>query len=78
VLYNAAISSLCKRGETDRAIEFLAYMVSCGCIPNESTYTLLIRGLASEGFVKEAQEMLSELCSRGALRKQLMKHFGIE
>jgi pentatricopeptide repeat protein len=77
VLYNAVISSLCKRGETDRAIEFLAYMVSSGCMPNESTYTILIRGLASEGFVKEAQQMLIELCSKGALRKHLMKHFGI-
>jgi pentatricopeptide repeat protein len=52
-------------------------MISSGCMPNESTYTILIRGLASEGFVKEAQELLSELCSRGALRMHLMRHFGV-
>uniref|UniRef100_A0A0A9GJP3 Pentatricopeptide repeat-containing protein n=1 Tax=Arundo donax TaxID=35708 RepID=A0A0A9GJP3_ARUDO len=77
VLYNAVISSLCKRGKTDRAIDFFAYMVSSGCMPNEWIYTILIRGLATDGFVKEAQELLSELCSRGALRKHLMRHFGI-
>jgi pentatricopeptide repeat protein len=43
-------------------------MISSGCMPNESTYTILIRGLASEGFVKEAQ---------GALRMHLMRHFGV-
>jgi pentatricopeptide repeat protein len=77
VLCNAVISSLCKRWETDRAIDFLAYMVSNGCMPNESTYTILIKAVASEGFVREAQDLLTELCSRRVVRKHLMRHFGV-
>ncbi|KAI4366522.1 hypothetical protein MLD38_022392 [Melastoma candidum] len=61
--------SLCKRNQTDRAIDFLAYMVSRQCRPTEVTYTILIEGIAQEGLSKEALSLLSELCTRGVVKK---------
>jgi len=54
---------------------FFAYMVSNGCMPNESTYTILIEGLAHEGSLKEAHDLLSELCSRGVVSKNLIEEW---
>jgi len=50
-------------------------MVSNGCMPNESTYTILIEGLAHEGSLKEAHDLLSELCSRGVVSKNLIEEW---
>jgi pentatricopeptide repeat protein len=72
VLYNAILLGLCKRRETHNAIDLFAYMILNGCMPNESTYTILIEGLAYEGLVKEARELLGELCSRGVVSKSLI------
>jgi pentatricopeptide repeat protein len=60
---------LCKAQQTDRAIDFLAYMISKGCKPTEVSYTILIEGIANEGLAKEALELLNELCSRGVVKK---------
>ncbi|TVU14288.1 hypothetical protein EJB05_37749, partial [Eragrostis curvula] len=74
VLYNTVLLALCRNGKTDYAIDLLSNMVSCGCMPDESTYIILIEGLAYEGFLKEARELLSNLCSRDILRNSLIKN----
>lgn len=48
-------------------------MVFNGCMPNESTYIILIEGLDHEGLLKEAQDLLSVLCSRGVVSKDLIE-----
>jgi pentatricopeptide repeat protein len=78
VLYNAILLGLCKRRETHNAIDLFAYMISNGCMPNESTYTILLEGLAYEGLAKEARELLGELCSRGVVNKKFMKKGAIK
>jgi pentatricopeptide repeat protein len=70
---NKILLGLCKRCEIDNAIDFFAYMVSNGCMPNESTYIILIEGLAHESLLKEAQDLLSVLCSRGVVSKNLIE-----
>uniref|UniRef100_A0A0A8Y0U8 Uncharacterized protein n=1 Tax=Arundo donax TaxID=35708 RepID=A0A0A8Y0U8_ARUDO len=48
-------------------------MVFSGCMPDESTYIILVEGLAYEGFLYEAKELLGNLCSRGVLDKSLIE-----
>jgi pentatricopeptide repeat protein len=74
VLYNTVLLGLCRNGKTDYAIDVLADMVSCGCMPDESTYIILIEGLFYEGNSKEARELLSRLCSRDVLSNSLIKN----
>jgi pentatricopeptide repeat protein len=74
VLYNTVLLGLCRIGKTDYAIDVLADMVSCGCMPDELTYIVLIEGLAYEGDLKEARELLSKLCSRDVLSNSLIKN----
>jgi pentatricopeptide repeat protein len=42
-------------------------------MPDESTYIILIEGLAYEGFSDEAKELLESLCSRGVVNKNLIE-----
>jgi pentatricopeptide repeat protein len=44
-------------------------MIAKGCKPTESTYVILIRGIAYEGLTEEALELFNELCSRGYVKK---------
>lgn len=67
VTYNALILGLCKRHNTDQAINILSKMVAEGCKPNERTYTTLIQGIACEGRINEAQELTNELVTRGVI-----------
>ena len=69
ITYNAVMLGLCKACQTDRAIDFLAYMVAMRCKPTEATYTILIEGIAYEGLAKEGLVLLLELCSRGVVKK---------
>ncbi|KAK8559005.1 hypothetical protein V6N13_098604 [Hibiscus sabdariffa] len=66
ITYNSIMLGLCKARQTDRAIDFLAYMVMRGCKPTESTYTIRI---AYEGLANEALELLNELCYRGVVKQ---------
>ena len=68
MLYNAILLGLCKNWRTDLAIDCFAYTM-----PDESTYSILIEGLAYEGFLDEAKELLEGLCCRGVLNKNLIK-----
>ncbi|XVE60640.1 hypothetical protein DITRI_Ditri05aG0144100 [Diplodiscus trichospermus] len=52
ITFNSIMLALCKAWQTDRAIDFLAYMVMRGCKPTESTYTILIEGIAYEGCLR--------------------------
>jgi pentatricopeptide repeat protein len=74
VLYNTVLLGLCRNGKTDYAIDVFADMVSCGCMPDELSYIILIEGLAHEGYLKEARELLSKLCSRNVLSNSLIKN----
>uniref|UniRef100_A0A0A9EBP9 Pentatricopeptide repeat-containing protein n=1 Tax=Arundo donax TaxID=35708 RepID=A0A0A9EBP9_ARUDO len=51
-----------------------AFMVSHGCMPNELTYIILIEGLAHDGYLREARELLSNLFSRDILCNSLIKN----
>jgi pentatricopeptide repeat protein len=44
-------------------------MIAKGCKPIESTYIILIEGIAYEGLAEEALELFSELCSRGFMKQ---------
>jgi pentatricopeptide repeat protein len=77
VLYNTLLLGLCRNGKTDYAIDMFADMVSCGCMPDELTYIILIEGLAYEGYLKEARELLSKLCSRDVLSNSLIKNVAL-
>jgi pentatricopeptide repeat protein len=72
ISYNAILLGVCRKWRTDLAIDCFASMVSNGCMPDESTYIILLEGLAYEGFLDEAQELLCKLCSRGILDKSLL------
>jgi len=71
--YNAVLLGLCENWRTDIAIDCFAHMVSHGCMPDESTYIILLEALAYEGLLAEAEELLGDLCSRGALDNSLIE-----
>jgi hypothetical protein len=50
-----------KNGEKILLSIFFAYMVSNGGMPDESTYIILIEGLAYDGFSDETKELLESL-----------------
>lgn len=52
---------------------FFAYMVSNGCMPDESTYIILVEGIAYEGFLEEAKELLGNLSCRRVLNRNLIE-----
>ncbi|KAL6634136.1 hypothetical protein ACP70R_026807 [Stipagrostis hirtigluma subsp. patula] len=73
MVFNAILFGLCKTWRTDLAIDCFAYMVSNGCMPDESTYIILAKGLAYEGYMDEAKELLRHLYSRGVLDQSLIE-----
>jgi pentatricopeptide repeat protein len=76
-LYNTILLGLCRNGKTDHGIDILANMVSDGCMPDESTYIILIEGLAHEGYMKQSRELLSKLSSKHVLIDSLIKNDGL-
>jgi hypothetical protein len=48
-----------------------------GCMPDESTYIILNEGLAHEGYMKQARELLSKLSSKHVLIDSLIKNDGL-
>ncbi|KAK1683437.1 hypothetical protein QYE76_044285 [Lolium multiflorum] len=76
-LYNTILLGLCRNGKTDHGIDILANMVSDGCMPDESTYIILIEGLAHEGYMKQARELLSKLSSKDVLIDSMIKNDGL-
>jgi hypothetical protein len=52
-------------------------MVSDGCMPDESTYIILIEGLTHEGYMKEPRELLTKLSSKDVLVDNLIKNDGL-
>jgi pentatricopeptide repeat protein len=76
-LYNTILLALCSNGKTHDGINILANMVSDGCMPDESTYIILIEGLAHEGYMKEARELLNKLSSKDVLIDSLIKNDGL-
>jgi pentatricopeptide repeat protein len=67
------VKGLCKAQQTSRAIDFLAYIIAKGCKPTESTYDILVQGIAYEGLTEDALELSNELYSRGIVKKSLVK-----
>lgn len=42
-------------------------------MPDESTYVILVEGLAHEVFLEEAIELIRKLCCKGVLNKSLIE-----
>ena len=64
--------------DTAHAIDFLAYIVSRGCQAIAATYTILIKGIANEGFTEEVLELLNELYARGFMKKNSAKQLMVK
>jgi pentatricopeptide repeat protein len=60
VLFNTILLGLCRNGKTDYAIDVLADMVSCGCMPDESTYIIL---KIFEGGKRIAKQVVLKRCT---------------
>ena len=57
------------KAELDRARRTWSDMLAAGVQPNEVTYTVLVKGLAQEGFLEEAANVVEEM-RRGRRRGQ--------
>jgi pentatricopeptide repeat protein len=71
--YNDILLGFCQNWRTDLAIDCFAHMVSSGCMPDESTYIILLEALAYECLLDEAKQLLVNLCSLGVLDKSLIE-----
>ncbi|MCI34200.1 pentatricopeptide repeat-containing protein chloroplastic-like, partial [Trifolium medium] len=55
------------------AVEVLAAMVDKGCLPNETSYTLLIQGIGFAGWRNEAMELANSLVNLDAISENAFK-----
>ncbi|CAF2065652.1 hypothetical protein HID58_073733 [Brassica napus] len=62
--FNAMILGFCKIRRTDLALEVFEMMVERRRMPNETTYVIVVEGIAHEGELELAREVLEELRSR--------------
>ncbi|KAL9259336.1 Pentatricopeptide repeat-containing protein [Drosera capensis] len=67
--YDSAMYGLCQSGQTARAIDFLGYMVRKGLKPDDFSFRTIIEGIAAEGLIAEARELLDMLVVRGFVNK---------
>ncbi|CAK8572285.1 unnamed protein product [Lathyrus sativus] len=74
ISYNTVILGLCKVGRIIDAIEVLAAMNQRGCLPNETTYLLLVEGIGFGGWRNDAMELANSLVNMGAISEDSFKH----
>ncbi|CAA6662492.1 unnamed protein product [Spirodela intermedia] len=75
ITYNTVLLGFCKAHRIDMAIDIFAEMVEAGCRPNESTYVILVEGIAYAGRRAEAMELASELAARKVITDESLKRF---
>ena len=59
--FNALILGFCKSRRTDLSLEIFEMMIEKGHMPNETTYTILVEGIAHEKETELAGKVLKEL-----------------
>ncbi|KAK1289208.1 Pentatricopeptide repeat-containing protein [Acorus calamus] len=67
ITYNTILLGLCKTHRIDMAINVFVEMVEKRCRTNETTYVLLVEGIAYAGHRTEAIELAEALVARGVV-----------
>jgi len=73
ITYNAVILGLCKAHRINTGINILEEMMVKGCQPNETTYILLIEGIAYVVHRAEAMELARKLAARDLFLEDSIK-----
>ncbi|CAN6562611.1 unnamed protein product [Malus baccata var. baccata] len=59
--YDLLVSTFCKEGRLDLAIEFLDYMISDGCLPDIVNYNTILAALCKNGKANQALQQFENL-----------------
>jgi pentatricopeptide repeat protein len=63
--YTILIDGLCKKGQIEKAIDFIDDMISKGYQPDVMTCNIIINGLCKKGEIDEAMNILDDMISKG-------------